>query len=39
MRSGCCARTASGHATAEPAITFMKSRRRTYYPLGEDDAF
>src|SRR6202011_4062507 len=26
--AGCCARAASGHATAEPAIALMKSRRR-----------
>ena len=27
-----------GKEVAEPIITFMKSRRRTYYPRGEDDA-
>jgi hypothetical protein len=27
IRSGCCARAASGHAAADPAITLMKSRR------------
>src|SRR6516225_2037304 len=28
IRSGCCARAASGHEVADPAITLMKSRRR-----------
>jgi hypothetical protein len=26
--AGCCARTSSGHAAADPAIAEMKSRRR-----------
>jgi len=26
--AGCCARAASGHAAADPAIILMKSRRR-----------
>jgi hypothetical protein len=26
--AGCCARAASGHVAADPAITLMKSRRR-----------
>ena len=34
MRSACCARAASGQAAAEPAITFMKSRRRITSPKG-----
>ena len=28
----CCARAASGHATADPATTLMKSRRRVAFP-------
>src|SRR5215469_274735 len=28
IRSSCCARAARGHATAEPATTLIKSRRR-----------
>src|SRR5215831_19655076 len=32
MRSACCARATSGQAAAEPAITFMKSRRRITSP-------
>jgi hypothetical protein len=27
--AGCCARTASGHTAVEPAMTLIKSRRRT----------
>jgi len=34
----CCARAASGHAVAEPAITLMKSRRRIAFPKAEDYA-
>jgi hypothetical protein len=34
--AGCCARAASGHATVDPAIPVMKSRRRIAFPrLGE----
>src|SRR5262245_39933309 len=29
IRSNCCARAVIGHATTEPAIPLMKSRRRT----------
>src|SRR5262249_38793634 len=32
MRSGCCARTANGKATAKPANTLMNSRRRMCRP-------
>src|SRR5215467_14663602 len=31
-RSPCCARTVSGHTTAEPAMALMKSRRLIAYP-------
>src|SRR4029450_9813875 len=34
---GCCARAASGHTATEPAITLMKSRRRTDHPRGKDE--
>ena len=30
--AGCCARAASGHVTAEPPMTLMKSLRRTQPP-------
>src|SRR5262249_17481195 len=30
--AGCCARAASGHVTAEPPMTLMKSLRRTEPP-------
>src|SRR6516162_717257 len=30
--AGCCARAASGHAAADPAIPVMKSRRRIAFP-------
>jgi hypothetical protein len=30
--AGCCARATSGHAVVEPAIPFMKSRRRIAFP-------
>ena len=36
--AGCCARAASGHATAEPATTLMKSRRRIACPKAQDCA-
>ena len=36
MRSPCCARTVSGHATAEPAMALMKSRRLIAYPAAKD---
>jgi hypothetical protein len=38
MRSGCCAREASGHTLAEPAIPLMKSRRRIALPEAQDRA-
>ena len=31
----CCARAASGHTTADPAITLMKSRRRIAAPKAQ----
>jgi len=31
-----CARTASGHAAADPATTLMKSRRRITTPKGQE---
>jgi len=34
----CCARAASGHAVAVPAITLMKSRRRIAVPRAKDRA-
>src|SRR5262249_50761950 len=34
-RSGCCARAASGHTAAEPAIPLMKSRRRIAAPKAQ----
>src|SRR5262249_55616698 len=37
IRSGCCARAASGHAAIEPAITLMKSRRLMQPPSGAHD--
>jgi hypothetical protein len=33
IRSGCCARTASGNAAAEPASTLMNSRRLIAFPM------
>jgi hypothetical protein len=34
--AGCCARAAIGHATVDPAILVMKSRRHIAFPrLGE----
>jgi hypothetical protein len=33
MRSGYCARAPSGHATATPPRSVMKSRRRICHPL------
>ena len=38
MRSACCARAASGHTAADPAITLMKSRRRIAFPEAQDHA-
>ena len=36
--SACCARAASGHEVADPAITLMKSRRRIACPEAQDYA-
>src|SRR5690242_1480603 len=36
--AGCCARAASGHATVEPPIPLMKSRRRIACPEAQDRA-
>jgi hypothetical protein len=36
--AGCCARAASGHAVADPAITLMKSRRRIAFSKAQDCA-
>jgi hypothetical protein len=35
-RSPCCARAASGHPMADPAIPLTKSRRRIASPQGSD---
>ena len=37
-RVGCCARAASGQATAPPPITLMKSRRLMLPPKAQDKA-
>jgi len=34
----CCARAASGHVTAEPVTTLMKSRRRIAFSKAQDCA-
>src|SRR6516225_3522804 len=38
IRSGCCARAASGHEVADPAIALMKSRRRIAFLKAYDHA-
>src|SRR6516164_7644966 len=38
IRSGCCARVASGHVTAEPTTTLLKSRRRITAPRFQEHA-
>src|SRR6516225_5110857 len=38
IRSGCCARAASGHVTAEPTTTLLKSRRRITAPRFQEHA-
>ena len=35
---GCCARATTGHATDEPAIALIKSRRRIAFPKAQDHA-
>src|SRR5262245_61210042 len=37
IRSACCARAASGHATAALPITLMKSRRRIPFAQVQDE--
>ena len=34
---GCCASTASGHTSAKPPMTVMKSRLFTLLPFGSDE--